>query len=265
MKEANMDPLEIKISAALHNGSDPGSNDLANLLTETEQAIVQAEDDAAIAKEVALDPIRSPDLTKARQAAEDAAFRIGRLKTLLPRLRKRYQMVVAQEQADEARARAEPLRAERDALAQKFAETYADYAKTLAELFQRMSENAQAIARFHASLPDDLVSSLYLRDAECEARKLAGFNRDNPSVLKQTVLPNLDGTLIWPPQRTPQPIMSAPPPYNPRFSPEWGRELEQQTARAEAEEEAAIRQSADEARQRQRESGAPVWWEGEKR
>jgi hypothetical protein len=79
------------------------------------------------------------------------------------------------------------------------------------------------------------------------------------------VLPDVDGTLMWPPSHTPQPAFTAALPYNPRHSPNWGRVLEEQNAQAEADEEAAIKQAADEARQRQIESGAPVWWEGEKR
>jgi hypothetical protein len=257
-----MDEFEQKIAHAL-NGSGHSSTELGDLLTETEQAILKAEEEARSARDAAYDPRLSRDLQSARAAMEDAAFRVGRLEILLPRLRRRYQIVVAQEQSAEAEAKAEPIRAQRDALAQEFADTYTEYADRLTDLFERMAENNAAIARLHSSLPDG--SSLYLRESELEARKLASFSRDHFSILKTAVLPDIDGTMLWPPSRTAAHVMAEPPPFNPRHSQDWGRVLEEQNAQAEADEEVAIKQAADDARQRQIESGAPVWWEGEKR
>jgi hypothetical protein len=80
------------------------------------------------------------------------------------------------------------------------------------------------------------------------------------------VLPALDGTMLRPPQRTASPEMFAPPvPYNPRYSLDWGHVREADQQDREAAEAANARRLADEARERQLESGAPVWWEGEKR
>jgi hypothetical protein len=261
-----MDEFKQRCITALTANGTQTSADVANLLSELEAAIVAAEDTAKLEHERSLDPSISRDAKLAPATAEDAAFRVGRLKTLLPRLRKRYHAVLGDEQEDEAWTRAEPIIAQRDALAKEFREVYPEGVNKLLDLFERMGESNEEIARFHRTLPEGLLPTLNIREAEVEARKLVnGYTRNCPSILKTTVLPDLDGTRLWPPHSPGLTIFSTPVPYNPRHSPEWGVQLEQQQRQKEIDDEAAAKQHADEARERQRESGGPVWWEGERR
>ena len=66
--------LEQRIVAALADNT-PQARTLANLIQETELAIVEAEAQATTQQQRALDPILSPDPIKAREAAEFAAVR----------------------------------------------------------------------------------------------------------------------------------------------------------------------------------------------
>jgi hypothetical protein len=92
-----MSTLERRIAAALT--SDIPSADIAALVAETEAAISQVEAAAEAEREMALDPLASPDAAKARTAMEDAAFTRDRLRTVLPRLQERLQQVQAAEYA----------------------------------------------------------------------------------------------------------------------------------------------------------------------
>jgi hypothetical protein len=258
-----MDEFESKIICALNSNGTQTSEDFAALLDELGAAVIVAEDAAKLEKERSLDPSITPDPVAARQAMEDAAFKVGRLQTLLPRLQRRYRIVLAEEQEATAREQAAPLIAERDLLAAEFMATYTECAGAICELYQRMADNSTQLNRLRHSLPDYVP--LDLRDSELVARNLNGFSRDYPSVLKTTVLPNLDGSRLWPPHSPGLSIFAQPVPYNPRHSPDWGRHLEQEQRQQEIDDEAAAKQRADDARERQRESGGPVWWEGERR
>jgi hypothetical protein len=254
--------LETKIAKML-NGGEPSSQILAEALTETEQAIAQAESNAKTARERAFDPTLAPDLTSAKKEMEDSALRLGRLQTMIGRLRQRYAAAIAREEAAAARKQAAPLINERNRLADEL-QALLPYLGKLADLFVRISANNAAIGRFHVSLPAHV--GLFIRGAEERARGLESFSRDHPSILKDAVLPGLDGRTLWPPPRTVADVSAfAPVSYNPRYSPEWSRVLEEENLAAEAKAIEAAKRHADEARQGQIESGAPVWWEGEKR
>jgi hypothetical protein len=202
------------------NGGELSSQTLSDLLTETEQAIAQAETNAKAARERAYDPTLAPDLAAARKEMEDSALRLGRLQTMLPRLRQRYAAAVGREQAAEARKQSEPLIAERNRLADELM-ALLPYLGKLADCFVRITNNTSALNRFHAALPPGMA--LHIRDAELKARGLDRFTREAPSILKSTALPGLDGKMLWPPPRSEADVtMFAPPAYDPRSSPEWG-------------------------------------------
>ena len=85
-------------------------------------------------------------------------------------------------------------------------------------------------------------------------------------MIKDCVLPNFDGTQLWPARRFLDPMLFSPPvPHSRKHSPEWGQQLDEQNAQAEAAAIEAAKQSEEEAERIQRESGAPVWWKGEQR
>jgi hypothetical protein len=89
--------LEQRSAAALAD-NDIASSDLAALITEVEAAVVAADEAAAKAHELALDPLLSPDANKARAAMEQAAFTRDRLCNVLPRLQRHFNDVLSQEE-----------------------------------------------------------------------------------------------------------------------------------------------------------------------
>jgi hypothetical protein len=253
--------LEARISKMLNGGGEPSSQTLSDLLTETQQAIAQAETNAKAARERAYDPTLAPDLAAARKEMEDSALRLGRLQTMLPRLRQRYAASVAREQAAEARKQSEPLIAERNACADQL-RTLLPYLEKLAALFVRITNNSTAISRFHAALPPGMA--LHIRDAELKARGLDSYSRERPSILKDAILPGLDGKTLWPAPRTESDVtMFAPATFDPRHSPEWGLHREQQNVQAEAKaiEAAKAQEAAAMERWKALSGGLPHWWE----
>jgi hypothetical protein len=255
--------LEQRIARTLAANGAQTSHEIASQLTALEAEISASMEAAQAAHEASLDPALTPDPITARHAAENAKFKLSRLQTLLPRLQKRYQIVLAHEEAAQARKQSEPLIAERNRLAHEL-QALLPYFHKIADCFVRISANNATIGRFHASLPAHVA--LFIRDAELKARGLECFTRENPSIMKDAVLPGLDGRMLWPPPRTESDVTAfALVAHNPRYSPQWSRVLEEENAAAEAAQAEAAKRHADEARERQIASGGPVWWEGEKR
>ena len=72
--------LESRIATAL-TATEIKSSNLATLIAETETAITTADKTAEEERTKALDPIASPDATKAREAMQAAEFSRDRLRT----------------------------------------------------------------------------------------------------------------------------------------------------------------------------------------
>ena len=144
--------LERRISVAL-NSTTIASSELGALVQETLLAITQADRTAEAERVRALDPALSPDPAAARTAMDDAAFARDRLKALLPRLEEHRTHRKAEEERDEWRAKAATLTAERDALAQEFAQTYPRAVAEFADLMQRTDALEAAIDRVNAAVP----------------------------------------------------------------------------------------------------------------
>jgi hypothetical protein len=95
------------------------------------------------------------------------------------------------------------------------------------------------------------------------ARNLKTFSLSQPKISDRISLPDAQGDLmLWPP---PTNVAALVPPvqFNPRFSADWGelREQEEQRARDNAARDEQHREQS--AIERQRNSGAPVWWRPE--
>ena len=75
--------LEQRIASVLGSNS-PEPRTISNLIVEVEAGIADVDVIAARLQEVALDPIKSPDAAKAREAAEFARFVAKRLRNVLP-------------------------------------------------------------------------------------------------------------------------------------------------------------------------------------
>ncbi len=70
---------------------------LAQLIAETEAAIITADNTAEAARTAFYDPVASPDIHTARDAMESTQFAAARLHSLLPRLQEKARKVEAEE------------------------------------------------------------------------------------------------------------------------------------------------------------------------
>ena len=232
-----MSTLERRIAAALT--SDIPSADIAALVAETEAAISQAEAAAEAEREMALDPLASPDAAKARTAMEDAAFTRDRLRTVLPRLQARLSEVKAAEYAARWESDFRQVEARRDELANEYAATYPRLVAQLVDLFECIEAVDKEVSRINGSAPSG--EHRRLRQVELIARGLDNFNRANPPITKAVQLPDWTNSekMAWPP---PQPSLAAVfalsmvPSHDPRYTADWAAALEKDNARRAATE-----------------------------
>jgi hypothetical protein len=87
--------LERRVVAALADDTIEART-LAELITETDQAISDADTIADRLWRCALNPVLSHDAVKAHKAAEFAQFAAKRLRNVLPRLEQRHQRIIAE-------------------------------------------------------------------------------------------------------------------------------------------------------------------------
>jgi hypothetical protein len=158
---------------------------LADLLEQTDLAVIAAEEFAKTEHERALDPTQSPEPRAARQAAEDAAFMANRLRTMRPRLLARLQQVTQREELEAYRAKQSELAPARDALERELATVYPDAASKLVDLFARIRAFQQRAQR-ELGNPPPAVSVLSALDVR---------------VLDNCVLPEFahPDRNVWPP------------------------------------------------------------------
>jgi hypothetical protein len=198
---------------------------------------VEAEEEAALAKERALDPTVTPDPVAARAASEDTALAAGRLSTLHGRLLRRVTEVEASERLQRWQHEFRDLKKEHDALADEFAALYPRCVSQLADLFARVVSFDQRASKLHSARPAGVA--LHLEGVELTARKLERFTRDQPSLMTVVQLFALDGTALWPPKVPRDMSLFAPVvPANPVHSPDWWRPEVQAARNAEAKAEA---------------------------
>ena len=176
--------LERRISLALADDSAPAAS-LSHLLQQTQWALPEVEQYAAVERDKSLDPTQSPDPRSARAASEDAQLAVGRIQTLQNRLRSRYLLAYQQEAVTEYLAKLAKFAPERDALAQELHDTYEATTNKLLDVFTRVRDFEQR-ARSALGDPPSGVEVL----ARIDTR-----------VIDKTVLPDwqhLDRN-IWPP------------------------------------------------------------------
>jgi hypothetical protein len=82
------------------SGNKHSAEQIASLLGTAEAALETAKQDAALAAEHALNPTVSADPVAARNAADDAELRVGRILTLIGRLRTKLQERVRQDETE---------------------------------------------------------------------------------------------------------------------------------------------------------------------
>ena len=144
--------LEQRIAAALADNDKIDSSALATLIAETEAATTAADEAAIKSREQALDPITSPDPTKARAAMEAAAFTRDRLRTVLPRLQQRLKEVCSQEEYTRWVAGYEQTKAKRDAAAAELRTLYPEFASKLVDLLLRIEVVDREVERVRSAV-----------------------------------------------------------------------------------------------------------------
>jgi hypothetical protein len=240
---------EQKISLALTN-PNIGSTDLIELIAEVGEAVVAAEKSAAAEKAKALDLVASPDSSKAHDAVVAAELTRDRLRTILPKLRSRLAEALATEQHERWLVDYQRVEKLRDQAADKFARQYPELLDNLVALLCEADEIDKECARVNSSAPSG--EHRRLDCVELTARGLNVFTRAQPSIAKTIQLPEWEqsSTLAWPP---PQPSFAATyaaamkPSFDPRYSADWWKVLEQDNAerRQIAERRAAEQHAAD--------------------
>jgi len=254
--------LEQRITTAL-KADDVKSEDLVALNVETEAAVAAADEAATKTREQALDPLISPDETKARAAMESAAFTRDRLRTVLPRLQQRLQDVQAQEYATRWHADCDEAAIVRDKLAAELQEFYAPVAERLADLMSRIATCDEEVTRIGGNAPSG--ERRRLAKVELAARNLASFTRAVPSIVDTLCLPPWSpGAPEWPMARPFNATIAAacaPRPFDRRYSPDWWqvKEEEARALREQQERDAAEREAKALENYR-----GPRWWERER-
>jgi hypothetical protein len=241
--------LEERVVAALT--ADLSSAELTALVFETEAAIDAAVENANLERKKALDPVASPDPKKARASMEDAQFFVGRLKTLLPKLERKYFAKWEAEKATRWCADCEVVESEGAKLAEEL-KRYPTLAAQLADLMCRLAAFEHKLSNLHSRRPSSVKTQI--SSPELVARNLKSFDREHPPLSKTLQLPEFersDRPLFPPPQRRDM-SMLAPVPYDPRYSADWAEANEDRATEAQAEQERVAAFYDNQARERER-------------
>lgn len=198
--------LEKRISAALADNSI-SSISVAELINETETAIVAVEAEVKLHRERTLDI--TADLPTEQQAISDAELHTKRLVGALDRLRGHHDALLQAEISARWNARADALQKARDAAAARFAEFNA-LATTMAEILTEAASVDHEVRAVNLAKPN--TKSRYLYTCELHARGLRSFSQRAPSLAETTVLPG-----YWPPKMDPsaaiETLMASPAQY----------------------------------------------------
>jgi hypothetical protein len=252
--------FEQRVAAALTDDAITSAG-LADLLDELEAAINQGTADIEAQRQTSLDPLLSPNATAARETVANTTFMNERLRSLLPRLERRYSEVRAAEESAVWNAEADRTEATVRELAAELKNTFPEAVAKLTDLLTRCAAADRAVAATNLAAPP--TEHRRLRGPELVARELAGFSSGQPSLAKQLQLPNWQGSvLLWPPPQTPISVlltagMSAPA----HRGGDWWKDIEirnverqQETQRVHAfyAEQEQRRAERDEAERRER-------------
>ena len=232
--------LEARIVEAL-NDFNITATDLAGLITDAEQGLLDATTIADRMQEIALDPVASPDARKAAEAAEFATFVVKRLNNTLPRLQQKHQTIAAHERRIRWNQAADIVQAERDAMAAEFAEQYPALVSQLVDLFDRLRVTDANIDGINGAAPN------------AESRRLESFGYQ--PILTATKLLSLTGEPLWPPPQPPiLPHQVMPVPPHP--GKDWAQAISDRNRARSAEAERVSNYYAQQARAREERENA---------
>jgi hypothetical protein len=235
-----------KLAVAALTDETMSANELGNLTASVSAAITAADEAAALERERVIDPALCPDPKVARAALEEAEISRGRLRTLQPRLEEKYQHVQAVEDAVKWRASYDKLKTARDDLSAELRDLFPSVTAALADLFARIANLDGRLSQLHQRRPGGAKG--FLRSCELEARGLDDFTRDQPSLLRTTVLPEwVDSSKqLWPPLSTPASVLFSQslPTDHPRHSKDWYLYQQQDVERIKNEAARGIKNEA---------------------
>jgi hypothetical protein len=257
----NAPSLEQRIATVLA-ADDIKSSDLAALIVETEAAAAAADEVATKTREQALDPLISPDATKARAAMEAAAFTRDRLRTVLPRLQQRFSEVRAAEEYARWVVDYEQAEAKRDAAAEELKALYPEFVTKLVDLLLRIEEVDREVRRVTSAKPFDAKEAngdgRRLLETELAARGIKGFGLYDLQIIRDLKLPKFEpgGQLAWPPHRPIDWSSAVPMARHPGA--DWAVEREERARATRAEHERVIAHYDSMARQREEREAAEV-------
>jgi hypothetical protein len=184
--------LEQRIVVALRDSIK--SDAVAELIQEVEVAAQAADENAAEAREQALDPTITIDVTKVSVEVTAAELTRDRLKVALPKLRTRYTEVRRQEDIAAWKADAAKLAVRRDELRTEFAVLLP------VELIKRIAEHLNAMRAF-----DREIDALNRRRPDDQ--NVRPLHYATPELARELKIPDMEkpGQFLWPP---PQPNLA---------------------------------------------------------
>jgi hypothetical protein len=217
---------------------DISADDLYTLVEQATMAITVADNDAEIAKAVSLDPLQSPDATKAREVMEQAAFNRDRLKNLLPRFQTRLIEAGNHEDYLRWRKRFDPLVPKVETAAVRLKSVYQKFAAELVPLLAEIERIDAEVSQVSLAKPYHAKAATndgcYLRSVELTARGIDGFGTHGHKIM-DIQLPDWEqqNKLMWPPDRHVD--YSHIVPVRPHPGADWWKVKEEEEARKRAE------------------------------
>jgi hypothetical protein len=177
--------LEQRIIATLDN-ANAGSQELAELIGEVEQAAAAADQTITTERAKLLDVTQCRDPDEARERIATLATSRDRLLATTPRLKAMLSAALAAEAKDRWWSSYKRIKTRLDEAVTQF-KTYDEHAQAITSLFISAKELDKEISDLNGSAPDGIDRRL--RSVEVTARSMV-LSRDNPSLLANTVLPD---------------------------------------------------------------------------
>jgi hypothetical protein len=209
-----MSALEERIASALADDAIRSAR-LSELITETRDAIEAAEQKAEQERTIALDPLRSPDAAKAREAMASAEFARDRLRTVLPRLEERFEKVRRVEIKTRWVASYEITKAKVDEAAAELKALYLEFVNKFVTHMLRIRQIDAESRRVMDAKPYPEAGEPYdgrcLLGTELVARGVTGVGHSGQTLDGGVVLPDFTNPekRAWPPHEVPWSVQYA--------------------------------------------------------
>jgi hypothetical protein len=188
--------LEQRIIATLGN-TNAGSQELAELIGEVEQAAATADQTITTERAKLLDLTQCRDPDEARERIAVLVTSRDRLTAARKPLADSLSAALAAEQKDRWWSEYRKVKTKLDAAVTAYKD-YQQHADAIVSLFGLAAEVDREVSRLNETAPDGIDRRL--RSVELTARGMGSFSRDQPSLSSQTILPRWDASArnLWP-------------------------------------------------------------------